>query len=241
MTRRSFPAVLVLALGMSLVWYACSSGDDAADLAEDLANRLTEALDFDGGEVQEGQRPPANLDAEHPQITGLSATSDAAGLTYGETFTITLTTDFTNESAVTGAVAWVENSTEYLKITPATTPVADGQMILTGTLYRNWKLGDRDFVVRMAMMLESGEVGNYETWGLSVRKPAGEAGGCVGDCTGGEYFCVSGSAICYCMDGQFTENSCAQECEEFGGGTCDTYNAGEFSYDQCMCNQEEVP
>ena len=232
MTRRSLPVIMALVAGLSLFWYACSSGDDAADLAEDLANRLTDALDFDGGEVQEGERPPANEDAEHPQITGLSATSDTDGLTYGESFTLTLTTDFVNESTIIGAVAWVENSSEYLKIIPTSIPVTDGEMMLTGTLNRNWKLGDRDFVIKMAMMLENGEVGNYQAWGLNVRKPAGEAGGCVGQCEG-EYFCVSSKAICYCMDGQLTENSCAQECQEYGGDTCDT---AEWGSDQCMCN-----
>ena len=237
MTRKRLSVLAVYVLFTSVLWLACSGDDDAADLARDLANRLTDSLGFDGAEPQDGAPPPGNEGAEYPQITGFEASTDTSDISYGEAFTLTLTTDFADMAAVIGAIAWVEDSTRHIKITASPSPMVGGTLVLTGTLARNWKLGDRDFVIKMAMLLNTGEVGNYVAWGLYVRKPAGEAGGCVGACDSVsiQSFCVSDSSMCECRNNELLKSTCSEQCEEYSG-TCDTAEWGE---DYCQCNYPE--
>jgi len=237
MIRKRLPVLAVCILFSTAACFACCGNDDAAALAEELADRLTDALAFDGGETQEGESPPANEDAEHPQIIGLSASTDTGGISYNDFFSINLTTDFANLTAIVGAIVRVNDSTKYIKVTTTPSPLKDGSMQLTGTLNRNWKLGDRDFVVKIAMLLDNGEVGNYAPWNLSVLKPAGEAGGCAGSCDSMEVqtFCVSDSTMCDCMNNELTKRSCDEGCEGYGGN-CDTAEWGE---DYCLCDYPE--
>ena len=103
-TRRHWRAMMVAGLAVlgTLLWTCSGSGDDVADISADLADRLTDALDFEDGEVNENPPPEEHADdSDFPQATVQSLPSSIA---FNTPFSIVLTTDYAQPLRVRGAV-----------------------------------------------------------------------------------------------------------------------------------------
>lgn len=135
---------------------ACSS----AMSAEDIANSLSERLDFDDGRVIAGQPPRENSgDNDYPQITKLKAPDV---ILEGKTFEILLETDFDEADDVDGAAVYVENATSYIEV-EAEVNRQTHSMKLRGELSSTEGVPGDEYEIDIAM-IKGGEAGNYERW-----------------------------------------------------------------------------
>ena len=171
--QRCMAAVLMLLL---VVWSVqCSSDGDASSLAEDLANRLTDALEFENGTQEQGEAPDGSDEAAAPQITQLVAPLE---MRVGEPFALEVYTDFAQAGEVSRAIVAVKDATKYLQITAATTMADSGNvMYLSGILLADEELKGRSFSLSVALQTDGGLTGAYASWNISVLNLSGSAGG----------------------------------------------------------------
>ena len=153
----------------------CSTGDNASDIAGDLADRLTDALDFENGDTQEGSAPEGSSDAGAPQIVNLVAPTE---MRMGEPFALELYTTFVTPADITGAIVAVRNAAKHISVSAVTVPVATQHvMYLTGVLTADSELMGKDFEITVALHTSAGATGMYVTWGVTVLNLQGAAGG----------------------------------------------------------------
>jgi hypothetical protein len=167
---------------------------DPRDLADALSEELTDALDFDNGDVTAGPTPQE--DPTGPQISAYTAPllvganvlqSDGTpiGWPYEEDFTVTLfgPPGLTN---VIGAVAHVrqankdDSAPQYIRIEPAPYDQGTGEITLTARVHRQDSSGQdisgNSFHIGLAMLVDDGgndKVGNYLDWNLSTYPATG--------------------------------------------------------------------
>ena len=167
---------VVIMMVLTALWaMQCSSGDNAGDLAEDLANRLTDALDFENGDTHDGSAPAGSTDSGAPQIVNLIAPVE---MRLGEPFALELYTTFATPEDISSAIVAVRNATKYITVSAVTVPVASQQvMYISGVLAADTELMDRDFEITVALHTTSGATGMYVTWGVTVLNLQGAAGG----------------------------------------------------------------
>jgi len=160
--RRTTTSLLlpVLLLGLA----ACGDTTDAEDLAAALAERLTDAFDFDDGSVIDGPPPPAHGEGDYPQITFLDA---PPVLDLGQDFDVDLETDFDRPEEVTGAMVWVKGAARHIDVLRPVDP-ATLRMLLEGRLRQEAELAGQSLDVYFSLYLANGETGLHETWTLSI-------------------------------------------------------------------------
>ena len=164
--------------------------DDLGKITQDMRDRLGDALGFDDGEYFEGPPPAEHAgDAAYPQITD---SSFPESLEQGESFEITLVTDFTDIASVKGAVVYVEDAENHIRIQKELVAGVDyklmatgnlpggdaggGHMILTGTVTDEMDdLWGHEYRLIIAMLNTDDEVGNYVTWKLELPRLEKEA------------------------------------------------------------------
>jgi len=152
--------VLVLA-GTS----ACDQDSDAGSIAFALADRLTDALDFENGSVQDGVAPDGEVgDPAVPQIVGAGL---PARLAPGGGFGVKLLGSFDGDPAlVRGAVVQVDGDDRHILVQQ---PFADYQMLLPGTLNAAaTDLIGKTFRLRVALISTSGRAGAYAVWLVKI-------------------------------------------------------------------------
>jgi hypothetical protein len=135
----------------------------AKQITEELANDMTDEMNFNNGQVKSGP-PPAEHKAEtgYPQSTIKSAPST---LLLGQNFAVQLKQ--TDTSISTGAVVFITPATKY--ITVAATVDSQGIMTLTGQLAYDAELTDVEAKITIAMQRSDGGIGNYSEWKLALR------------------------------------------------------------------------
>jgi len=157
---------MLAALLLPLLLLACS---DDGDLAQELADRLSSALEFDDATEESGAPPEEHAgDASFPQVTALSAPNQ---LMPGEPFQLEISTDFANTGAISGVVIQVLQATTYIKVT-AQASEPGMPVVIGGTLSRDDRLAGNAFSLRLALLDADGRAGNYYSWSTSV--PRGE-------------------------------------------------------------------
>ena len=168
---------------------------DPRDLADALSEELTDALDFDNGDVTAGPTPEA--DPTGPQISAYTAPlvvganvlqtdGTPIGFPYEETFVITLY-GVSNLDNVLGAVAHVRQANkddlapQYIRIAPPTSwDPGTGEMTLTARVHQRASNGrdvsGNSFHIGLALLVDDGgsdKAGNYLDWNLSAYPPTG--------------------------------------------------------------------
>ena len=150
----------LLALFM-LVLSSCSKESDAEDIAEALADRLTDALDFEGGKVKEGDPPEGQSGTDAPQI------ERAAGddLRLGAPYAFALESGFTQPENVDKAIVHVKDATKYIVVSGI---LASDLMELVGRLKDDAELSGEKFELNFALQTSDGITGQYKTLDVEV-------------------------------------------------------------------------
>jgi len=229
---------LLLALGFS-GFSRCSPEQDEGDIARAMAERLSDALDFEDGHTEEGPPPEDHAgDPAYPQIVDMEAPLE---LDLGELFTIRLFTDFADTSRIAGAIVHVDLAEGHIVIVAPYSDV-DGFLQLEGRLREDPRIQGRPFLVYIGLQDVNGAVGNYVEWRLNVASeeeadasadaeesepepPVSQPGE---TCNPGDNPCQGELAgDCIDIDGTGTEYICSHGCAaradctaEFPGGCC---------------------
>jgi len=187
---------------------ACSSSnDDLGALSQSLEDRLTDALNFDGGKTKTGKAPAGQSDDTAPQI---KETDVPAQLFDSLDFAVWISSDYSNPEKVTHAIVRVKNASKYIVVAAALAPSTDKlQMILRGSLKKDEKLAGKSFDIDYALQTEDGQTGAYVTKKLKIADTAPECseGLC---CNGGNW--IEENAQCMRNDDlSCTEESCDAE------------------------------
>lgn len=164
MTSASLVA-LVLVLG---AFHGCKA-QSTATITQELSDDLTDNMNFQNGTKVSGTPPQENKGSTTaPQVT--VAYKGPATLSPGDSFTLTLTTDYAQPGAVDGAVVYVDNVDKvydrYIKVTQS---ISGGAMVLTGTIEANsWLLYDSATFGLKVGLASGSKVGNYADQPISV-------------------------------------------------------------------------
>lgn len=233
-----------------LLLIACAAGLSATE----IANRLTDVLEFDEKNMVDGEAPPENDDADHAQITAMDP---PATLTFGQSFKIEIDTDFEQAEKITGAMIRVEHSDKYIEIEQkAVSNEADALraregsgLTLTGELGEDTDIDGRDFTIYIALITEDGETGMREEWNLSIpelddRKideyPDGDFNAnFYPSCSGPDFFCSDGEMSSFMQDYQalgLCSNGCWEDWsdEVIDGDSVIDGDVDASEYDQCI-------
>jgi len=135
--------------------------DNLGNIDEDLSDRLTEALEFDGGEVKSGEPPTASDSSKAPQLDNIQG-EDAR---LGAPFAFTLESDYEDPENVEKAIVFVEGATKYIEVDGV---LLSGIMELVGNLEGDEELRDKDFKIQFALQTDDGLTGEYQTFELGV-------------------------------------------------------------------------
>lgn len=164
-TIRCRPALLLILLVSTMLVWTCSSDQDAKKTAAELANRLSEALEFDNGYRKEGDPPAGHADdSSYPQVIKVTA---PARLRPGVDFEVIIEGMVENPADVAGAVVAIEGADAYIQVTADYN--ADTRIMrLTGQLDEDDDLYGENFDLSVALQNNDGTVGNYMPWKLEV-------------------------------------------------------------------------
>ena len=161
-----------------LTFARCSSGYDAEELGKALEDRLTDALQFDGGEKKEGSPPEGSSGEDAPQISSVDPPDE---LNLGEAFIIAIHSNYTKPDKVDKAIVHVTQAKDHIVVTSRLVPLGDHYVMnLSGLLTADELLVDKQFSIELALQTEGGVTGEYADWRLKVLEeekdsPEGEA------------------------------------------------------------------
>jgi hypothetical protein len=149
--------------------FGCKGGDDEQreeEIAKALEDRLSEALDFEGGAVVPGAPPEEHAgDPNYPQTNSFDAPSV---LVLGQPFSVKLAAaDSAVPADVSGAVVHVVGASSYIDV-KAGVDVGTRIMELLGRLREDKTLAGAAFTIRLGMHDMSTRVGNYLEWKVNV-------------------------------------------------------------------------
>jgi len=145
----------------------CSSKGTSEDISAELADRMNDSLDFDGGESLDSPAPDGSADDNVPQIAELEAANE---IRLGSTFIVNLSSTFEKPEEVDKAIVSVENSTKHIIISSRL--VFDGQnyvMNLAGLLKNEILLKGKTFSINIALQTKTNLTGQYAKWTLKVK------------------------------------------------------------------------
>ncbi len=162
MKREGFLFVVVLLVLLGMSGYGCQKGSDSEKIAQELADKLSDAFDFENSTDETGTPPEGSDASDVAQISHMNAPSN---LQLGEVFTVDLATDFQDPSVVVGAIVYVHDSQNHIKIWGH--PI-NGQLQLAGLLRDDKDLLGKDFVIDVAFLMVDGRVGVYHQWQLHI-------------------------------------------------------------------------
>lgn len=219
--------VLVLLAGLS-----CSSSGDAEQVAGALEDRVTEALDFEGGEIKEGEPPAAGKDEELPQISQVEAPDKFYP---GADFTALLTSEYDMPEAVSGAIVHIQGASKYIVVEKTLLERVDFSfMELRGTLKEDTSLAGESFTLRFALQHISGEVGEYQSRSMEVPEQAAEPDCTEGPCCNGGIWVSEGETCAYDADDLFcTDGLCTAD------HTCESALASAYCLISDICQPED--
>jgi len=154
MSRVAFKMVFCFLLAFIA---ACSSGGHSEQISEDLADRMSDSLEFDGGELEESPMPTGFEGANAPQ---LSKVLSAQPLRIGDPFVIELETNFSEPQLVDRVLMQIVGSKKHFVIKTGVIK-QDGlnKMILSGVLEADDKLKGLQVTMRFALQTREGILG----------------------------------------------------------------------------------
>jgi|GEM_PF-5553900 len=165
-------AAIVLCLGAMALLTCADDNADVAEISEELADRLTDALEFEDGEVQPDPPPPEHANnSEYPQV---SIQSRPSVLAFNTPFSIVLSGDYAQPARVRGAVIHVAGTRRHILVSKVLNPL-DNTMTLSARIIGVAALYDKRITIRIALVNDSGDVGNYLHWTFDTPKLPGTA------------------------------------------------------------------
>ena len=153
-----------------LMALSCASSGDAGDLAADLAERLTDKLEVDGGAVVDAPAPDTGSGGEIPTITALNA---PATIAMEQTFQVELTTDYSNPAGINRVVVFIEGSIRHIHA--AGIRFTGNTALLSMVVHEDAMLTGHDFVLHLALQSDDAIVGGYASWTMSIAKAGADA------------------------------------------------------------------
>jgi hypothetical protein len=226
-------ACALFALGAG-VFFSCTTGQNEEQVAVELADKLTDSMEFKDAQTKTGTPPAENKgSSQHPQIQSMDGTRSMAA---GQTLQFNLYTDYPLPAEVKGALVQVlravkgeekiVTATKYLEVpgvvTGATEGGKGGRMPMTGTFNPSDGLSDSGaFTLRFAMFKQNGEIGNYYEWAVNVGGGGGDGGSAAdsgtpvkrctspADCTSGQTCNIeTGQCVAQSADGGIGPLTC---------------------------------
>ena len=164
MNARYILVLLVMATLSALLTTACNSGGDASDIADELADLLTDSLDFDNGDVKE--TPPPEADDNPLTAPVIQSLQAPAALTLGETFSVTIQSAYSGQDEVVSAVFQVLDRPRHIAVSGR---LSGGSLVLTGALAIQDRLRGIVAPISVQLVTASGKAGKVATWMLTVR------------------------------------------------------------------------
>ena len=153
-----FVCTLLLPL---IIAFSCSSGD-SQNIATALEDRLTDALDFEGGEYHEDEKPAGSSGADAPQISNVDGPEE---FRLGAGFAIALFSEYDKADKIDKAIVWVKGARGYISVPGM---MAEKLMEIAGTLAADAELQGEDFVIQLALQTEGGRTGLYKSLDFQV-------------------------------------------------------------------------
>ena len=151
---RLFVFVLFLLLGLALS--ACSHGR-AKDIAQALADRLTDAMSIDGATKEEGTAPSPDFTPGRPVISDVQLPET---LYADAPLTITLTSTTVESGKIVGVVLLVPNASHYMAASTEVS-VEAGQSVIRLKGHMNEADLNGEFSFMFALKGTDGRVGAY--------------------------------------------------------------------------------
>lgn len=151
-------AVLCISFGN----WQCTGDDDAGDLARQLDERLTDALDFPDAELLDGPAPQGDAGTDAPQITDIAA---PPSLTLRDTFTLDISTQFAEADLIDGIILRVGEAERYILV-PVVAPAT--QIQVQGVLGDDVLLAENTFTISVALKTVDDITGLYQEWSLTI-------------------------------------------------------------------------
>lgn len=149
--------LLYLHIFLLLLLTACSSGGNSEQISEDLADRMSDSLEFDGGELEETPMPEGQESPEAPQLTKVESEEP---LRIGDPFVIELETDFNNPQTINRVLMQVVGSSKHFVINTGVVVTEDKKMItLSGILKADEELKGLKVTMLFALKTEDGSLG----------------------------------------------------------------------------------
>jgi len=149
-----FIMAFFLLFSTTLCNLSCSSKGSSGDISEDLSERMTDALNFEGGQTIDEEPPTGLDDPEAPQLTNV----ENSPLRLGAGFSFSLFSSYSNISEVSHVILFVEGSNRYLKISG---DLFNGTMNLFGKLGDDLNLAGKTFKLFLALQTKNNVTGEY--------------------------------------------------------------------------------
>lgn len=238
-----YTAAAIAVTALAVAFLAGCTSQQAGQVSKDLADEMTDSMSFTNGLKVSGAPPVEHKGvAAYPQVTSI----DYAGpgtLSPGDTFKLTVTTDFPSKASITGAAVYVWNTegvyTSYIRVSSQADTA--GRVELAGTFEDNaWlKTDSQDFRLMVALGTGSSEsfaVGNYAEKVVTANGVGGDS-----DHTDTPYCQNNKSAPEGCSDSQtcYTSTSCWYVADgkkfdcSFANSVCDCADAMTQVYQYC--------
>lgn len=162
--KKQYFAMIVLTGLMLILFWGCSScsESDSEEIAEALEDRLTDALKFEGGTVNEGSPPESSSAASAPKLKSVIM-SDR--LWMDDDFSVELGSDYSGASSVDTVVVYVEKATRHITVP---SELKNQLIMLAGTLAKDPEFAGKNFTLKFALQTAAEVTGPYASHGLQV-------------------------------------------------------------------------
>lgn len=198
-TRLILFLLMIIATGLNSC-SSCSDSGDSESIGQALEDRLTDALDFEGGQMHEEEVPGATSDDSSPQISNIEAPDQ---FHVDAPFEIELATQFDKARNINAAVIHVVGASAYIRVKKSMVQQFDVWLMeLNGRLTEDAELKGNTFTIEYALQNTAGRTGSYKTKQMLI---AEEDAACnKGDCcNGGQWLaegedCASGEDALAC-------------------------------------------
>lgn len=166
----------IFTLLLMVVSFSCSSKGKSDQISEDLADRLTDNLEFEGGTLEEGDPPDGSDSVLAPQITSIKAPEE---FQLGSAFSTIIKSDYTSrtivarllkdskDDPVVRVIIRVVGSQNGYFVVPV--EMLYDTIELAGILDGDEQLRDVKFKLEFALQTASGLTGGYQPLNFDIK------------------------------------------------------------------------
>jgi|GEM_PF-4464167 len=100
----------------------CDLSGDTEEISKELTNRMTESMNFTGGQIEESPPPESSTSSDYPQIKDIEAPEK---IEIGYAFSVKIIPDTETSQDFQGVMVWIRGSERHVRI-PLNNPVSNG-------------------------------------------------------------------------------------------------------------------